>query len=416
MNLTEVTEGVFRLSANGENILFESLWPIPHGVSMNSYIVKGEKTAIVDGVCGWDGIPQTLLAQLEKIKVKPDEIDYIIINHMEPDHSGWIEDFRDKIKKDVTIVTHAKSIPLLERFFNMQDVKTQTVKSGDTLDLGAGKVLAFEEIPNVHWPETIATFDTSTGTLMPCDAFGHFGRIDDSCMYDEQLTPEKDAFFEKEMLRYYSNIVGAFSQPVISALKKAASLPIKIIAPGHGVVWRKNPSEVVHRYQRYASYSQGPAKRKVTIIWGSMYGKTEEAIQSIEDALREQEVEYAIHRVPVEDNYSFILRDVWESSGVVLACPTYEYKAFPPLAMALEEIANKKAFNRKAFYCGSYGWAPGADREIQEINERKKLRWSFVPKVEFKGSPSDEEKRDIKQRVKELIVDIDAWHKEASEK
>jgi hypothetical protein len=259
MNVTTVTDGIYRLSANMRDILFEGLWPIPNGVSMNSYIVKGEKTAIVDGVCGWDGVPETLFAQLDKIDVPLESIDYVIVNHMEPDHSGWIDDFK-KIRQDFTIVTSQKAVPLMEAFFDITN-DIMVVGDGDTLDLGDGRVLAFAEIPNVHWPETIATFDTKSGTLMPCDAFGSFGAIDDA-PYDDQLTQEQIDFFEQEAIRYYSNIVAAFSVPARKAIEKAAPLPIKIIAPGHGIVWRKDPMKIVNDYLRYTSYQKGPLRRR----------------------------------------------------------------------------------------------------------------------------------------------------------
>ena len=282
MKATTVTEGIFRLSANMKDILFEGIWPIPNGVAMNSYIVKGEKTAIVDGVCGWDGVPETLYKQLEEINVDPNTIDYAIVNHMEPDHSGWIESFR-KIRKDFTIVTGKKAVPLMEGFFGIKD-NIMVVGDGDTLDLGDGRVLAFAEIPNVHWPETIATFDTKSGTLMPCDAFGSFGSIGEA-PYDDQLTQEQIDFFEQEAVRYYANIVSPFSQPVLKAIEKASPLPIKIIAPGHGIVWRKDPMKIVNDFVRYASYQKGPCEKEVTLIWSSMYGNTEVGVQPAIEAL-----------------------------------------------------------------------------------------------------------------------------------
>jgi flavorubredoxin len=185
MQATQVTENTWRLSANVHDILFEGMWPIPHGFSMNSYIVKGEKTAIIDGVCDWDGTPEVLFEQFAQMGVQAEDIDYVIINHMEPDHSGWIKAFQE-IRKEFKIVTTAKAKVLLEAFYDNTN-EVMVVKSGDTLDLGNGHVLAFAEIPNVHWPETMATFDTKTGTLFPCDAFGSFGAITDS-PYDDQLT------------------------------------------------------------------------------------------------------------------------------------------------------------------------------------------------------------------------------------
>jgi anaerobic nitric oxide reductase flavorubredoxin len=170
------------------------------------------------------------------------------------------------------------------------------VKSGDTLDLGDGRVLAFEEIPNVHWPETMATFDTKSGTLFPCDAFGAFGAITDS-PYDDQLSPEEIDFFEEEATRYYANIVGAYSAPAKKAVIKTEKLPVKIIAPGHGIVWRQNPQKIIDDYKRYAAYSKGPAKEEVTVIWGSMYGNTEMGVEPVVEGLKAGGVKVNVHRV-----------------------------------------------------------------------------------------------------------------------
>ena len=398
MNVTTVTDGIYRLSANMRDILFEGLWPIPNGVSMNSYIVKGEKTAIVDGVCGWDGVPETLFAQLDKIDVPLESIDYVIVNHMEPDHSGWIEDFK-KIRQDFTIVTSQKAVPLMEAFFDISN-DIMVVGDGDTLDLGDGRVLAFAEIPNVHWPETIATFDTKSGTLMPCDAFGSFGAIDDA-PYDDQLTQEQIDFFEQEAVRYYSNIVAAFSVPARKAIEKAAPLPIKIIAPGHGIVWRKDPMKIVNDYLRYTSYQKGPCEEEVTIIWGSMYGNTEMAVEPAVKALEAEGLKVHVHQVP-EDSWGDIITSVWSSTGVVLAMPTYEYKMFPPMAAILDELGKKKVLNRKAFRFGSYGWSGGAQKELDEIVQKHKMNWDFVEPLEFIGKPGEEDFQTVRDRCVEL--------------
>lgn len=399
MNITTVTDGIYRLSANMENILFEGLWPIPNGVSMNSYIVKGEKTAIVDGVCGWDGVPETLYAQLKAIDVAPESIDYVIVNHMEPDHSGWIEDFR-KIRPDFTIVTSAKAEPLMKAFFDIKN-NIRIVGDGDTLDLGGGRVLAFAEIPNVHWPETIATFDTLSGTLMPCDAFGSFGIAEEGAMYDDQLSPQQIDFYEREAVRYYSNIVAAFSVPVQKAIEKSAALPIKIIAPGHGIVWRKNPQKIVDDYIRYASYQKGPCKPEITFIWGSMYGMTEKGVAPALEALKEEGLKVREHRVP-QDSWGDVLASVWTSAGVVLAMPTYEYKMFPPMYAVLDELGKKKVQNRKAFRFGSYGWSGGAQKELDYLLHKHKMNWEFIDPVEFNGSPAPKDLHTIKDRCRQL--------------
>ncbi|NLY85687.1 MAG: FprA family A-type flavoprotein [Tissierellia bacterium] len=399
MNVTKVTDNIYQLSVNVENILFEGLWEMPNGVSLNSYIIKGEKTAIIDGVCGWDGVPESLFKLLDELEIDPKSIEYLIINHMEPDHSGWIEDFK-KITSDFKIVCTEKAKDLVDAFFDHSE-DIIVVKDEDTLDLGKGHVLKFVEIPNVHWPETMATFDTKTGTLFSCDAFGSFGTVKDN-NYDDLLTAEEIEFYEKEAVRYYSNIVAAFSLPVRKAIEKCSTLPIKIIAPGHGIVWRKNPSKIIEDYSRYASYQKGPAKEEITLIWGSMYGMTEKAVKHVIDVLEREKIRYHVHRVP-EDSWGTILTSAWTSTGIILGMPTYEYKMFPPMAAVLEELGKKKVFNRKVFRFGSYGWSGGAEKELCDIVSRYCMNWEFLESVEFKGRPKEEDLKLIEERVKDLV-------------
>ncbi|CAK7060289.1 FprA family A-type flavoprotein [Tissierella sp.] len=402
MNVTKVSDDTYLLSVNVENILFEGLWEIPNGVALNSYIIKGEKTAIIDGVCGWDGVPESLFVLLDKLNIDPKSIEYLIINHMEPDHSGWIEDFK-KINPNFKVVCSKKSAELLDAFYGHTENVT-VVTDDDTLDLGNGHILKFVEIPNVHWPDTIATFDTLTGTLFSCDAFGSFGNATES-NYDDMLKSDDIDFYENEAVRYYANIVAAFSMPVKKAIDKCSTLPIKIIAPGHGIVWRENPNKIIEDYIRYASYQKGPAKEEITLIWGSMYGMTEKAVNYVVKVLEEENIKFNVHRVP-EVSWGTVLASAWNSTGIILAMPTYEYKMFPPMAAVLEELGKKKVFGRKAFRFGSYGWSGGAQKELDEIMNKYCMKWDFIEPVEFKGSPRDEDLQLIETRVRDLVKEV----------
>ena len=408
MHATKVASDIYQLSVNVDNILFEGLWEIPNGVALNSYIIKGEKTAIVDGVCGWDGVPQQLYDLLDELNIDPRSIEYLIINHTEPDHSGWIEDFQ-RIKPDFKVICSKKAAELLEHFYGHTDQVT-CVGDNDTLDLGGGHILQFREIPNVHWPDTIATFDTLTGTLFTCDAFGSFGKAEEA-NYDDMLSEEKLAFFEKEAVRYYANIVAAFSVPVKKAIEKCAPLPIRIVAPGHGIVWRKDPARMIEAYSRYASYQKGPAREEITILWGSMYGMTEKVVRHAVKVLEEENIPYHVHRLP-ETSWGTVLASAWTSTGIILAMPTYEYKMFPPMAAVLDEMGKKKIQNRKAFRMGSYGWSGGAQKELDEILAKNRMGWEFLQPVEFRGNASEEELKQIEDRVRELVKEVQAWVQE----
>ena len=402
MSISKVTDGIYKLTTNVEDVLFEGLWDIPDGVSLNSFVVKGEKTALIDGFCGWDGVPETFFKMLDEMDLSIDSIDYIIINHMEPDHSGWIESIQN-LKSDVKIFCSRAASGMLEAFYGQVE-NVHVVKHGETLDLGNGHVLEFVAAPGVHWPDTIFTFDHKTGTLFSCDAFGSYGKVE-AKGYDDELDQEAIDFYEKEALRYYANIVAAFSKMVVNALKKTEHLDIKIIAPGHGIVWRKNPLKIVEDYIRYASYQEGPAKEKVTLLWGSMYGMTKAGVDKAVETLEKSGIEYDVINI-METSWGFILGSVWESTGVVLAMPTYENKMFPTMAAALEEIGKKTAKNRLAFRLGSYGWSGGAEKELAKIMEDTKLGWNFIPSVEFKGSAKAEDLEAIENGVLELVSKI----------
>ena len=405
MNASRVADGIFRLSANiGSEILFEGMWLLPHGASMNSYLVKGEQAAIIDGVCDWDGVPETLYAQLDEVGMNVSDIRYVIINHTEPDHTGWLRSF-SALTGDFEVLITARGLELAKAFYDLE-VPFRVVKSGDSVDLGGGRQLVFEEIPNVHWPDTMVTFEPATGTLFSCDAFGTFGAIN-GAPYDEQLDEMQLRFFENEALRYYANIVARFSQPTLAAIAKVRKLPVRIIAPGHGPVWRRNPEFIIDLYERLAGYGKGPAKPKVTLLWGSMYGNTEKTVAPLLEGLAAEGVESAVHQVP-QTHIGTILASAWESTGIALAMPTYEYQMFPPMAAVLDELGRKQVRNKLALRVGSFGWSGGAQRELEEIVARQKMHWQFLEPVEFRGAPAAEELELIRRRARELVRQVKA--------
>ena len=385
MKNLKIADGIHMLTLNVEDILFEGMWELANGVTINSYIVQGDKTAIIDGVIGWDGVPETLYKGLEEIGVDPKSIDYLIVNHMEPDHSGWISNFR-KVKDDFTIICTEKAAKMVTSFYNEDKIKV--VKEGDTLDLGKGKVLSFHPVPNVHWPDTMYTYERSTKTLFSCDMFGTFGMMGDHC-FDDELTPEEVEFFESEGMRYYSNVMITFNSSVKKAIEKAKSLEINTIAPSHGPVYRKNPQKIMDDYIRFTRYAEGAGKNEVTILWGSMYGMTAKAIEHAESILKREGVKYNKLQMPIESE-SEMVATVFRSAGIIIAAPTYEYKLFPPVAAALNEVGRKRITGKVAFRFGSYGWSGGAEKELKEIIERNKMNWDFIESVEFEGAPKEE--------------------------
>lgn len=399
MKKIKIADGIHMLSMNVEDMLFEGMWEIANGVTLNSYIVKGEKTAIIDGVIGWDGVPETLYKNLGEIDVDPKDIDYLIVNHMEPDHSGWIENFI-KIKDDFTIVCTEKAAKLVNSFYGNWN-RIKVVKEGDTLDLGNGKKLSFYPVPNVHWPETMLTYEADTKTLFSCDMYGAFGKMGDH-YFDDEMTQEEIEFFEKEGIRYYSNVMATFSSAVKKAIQKTEELDINIIAPGHGPLYRKNPQKIIGDYKRFTQYAEGLGKNEISILWGSMYGMTGKAVAFAEEILKREGIKVNKLEMPLESQ-SEMIATIFKSAGIIIAAPTYEYKLFPPVASAIDELGRKKVSGKVAFRFGSYGWSGGAEKELKEIIERNRMKWDFVESVEFEGSPKLEDLEKIEVGIMELI-------------
>jgi len=394
-----ITEGIYRFGANITNgDLFEGMWPIPDGVSLNTYLVQGDKIALIDLVRDWDEAPSKIREQFDAVSLAMNQIDYLVLNHLEPDHTGWLKTFRDICPK-AEILTTTKGAALVKSFYGITE-RVRPVKSGDTVDIGKGKKLVFEEAPNVHWPETMVTYEPGSGVLFSCDAFGSFGSVGEE-VFDDELSPAQHAFFERETLRYYANIVASFSLFVERAIKKLEGLSIKVVAPSHGIVWRKNPNIIIDRYRRYAAYAGGPAEPEVTFIWGSMYGNTEKLVGAALQGLKDEGVPVHIHQIP-QTHVSYIIASAWRSTGIILGMPTYEYRMFPPMAHVLDDLGRKKVFGKKVFRFGSYGWSGGASKELAEITA--KYRWDFLEPVEFEGTPTEKEYDSVRRRSRELAA------------
>ena len=283
----------------------------------------------------------------------------------------------------------------MEAFYHITD-NVRAVGDGDTLDLGAGKVLHFFDVPNVHWPETMVTFEESTGVLFSCDAFGSFGAFKGTIFADEIPQEDKD-FFEYETLRYYANIVSAFAPFVIKAINKLAPMldKIKMIAPSHGLIWR-DPMGIIKKYQCLSGYANDYGEPEITVIWGSMYGNTEVMLRAILRGIAKEGVEVKIHKVP-ETHVSNVLASAWKSAGLVIGMPTYEYSVFPPMAYVLDLMKLKRFKHKKVMRFGSFGWVGGAQKGFEE--RIKNLNWDVDSIVEFQGGPTNEDLKKAEEKA-----------------
>jgi flavorubredoxin len=288
-------------------------------------------------------------------------------------------------------------VNLIKSFYKI-DSGVRAVKDGETLDLGNGRVLTFFETPNIHWPETMVTWEAASGTLFSCDAFGSYGALGDK-VFDDQFDEKENAFFKDECLRYYANIVSSFSAFVERAIAKLSCLDIRCIAPSHGIVWRKNPRQIIDRYAKYASWAKGPAEKKIAVIWGSMYGNTKAAVDAVAKGIEKEGLPYSLHRVP-DENVSYVLAAAYKSSGLVIAMPTYEYAMFPPMAYVLDIFRRKHIFGKKALRIGSWGWIGGAKKEYDAVLEN--LKWDSLESFEWAGYPTGEEFKVLEERGSEL--------------
>jgi flavorubredoxin len=385
----KLTENIHWIGVNDRTTdLFEGIWPINDvGVSYNSYIIRGKKTALIDLAKGIS--TDDYLTQVEEI-IDPSEINYIIINHVEPDHTGLIK-IMSKLAPEATFVGTAKAKEMIANFYQLEDtknIKWRTVSSGDEINIG-DSTLVFYDAPYVHWPETMITYDKKSRILFSCDAFGSYGALGGKIFDDEVSEIEKE-FFEEEALRYYANIVAKFSRFVIKAINSLSGLDISMIAPSHGLIWRKNPQRIVDLYMKWSQYAEDPSnlEKGITLIFASMYGNTNKMMNAIAQGIGKTGIPMKIFDAS-RTHVSYILPYLWKYKGVIIGSPTYEVKLFPPMAFVLDMALRKRIFNKKAAFFGSYGWNDGAKRDF--VSYAEKLKWSLLEDFEFIGGPTEED-------------------------
>jgi anaerobic nitric oxide reductase flavorubredoxin len=381
MSVVEIKENIFWIGVNDRTTdLFEGLWPITReGVSYNAYLINDKKKVLIDLAKSiktdafFDNISEVTGIS---------EIDYLVVNHMEPDHTGILSVLR-RLAPNLTILCTPKAKQMLEDFYGLTE-RIRTVQDGETLSIG-NRTLQFFYAPFVHWPETMVTYEKKDKILFSCDAFGGYGALRGAIFDDECTDPE---FYEKESLRYFANIVAKFSRPVLNAISKLEGIDIDIIAPSHGLIWRKNPARIVELYKKWSEYASGQAEPGITMIYGSMYGNTETMMNAVAQGISASGVPVEIFDA-ARTHPSYILPSLWTKSGVVVGAPTYEAGLFPPVAHVLEIAALKRIQNKKVLYFGSYGWSGGALKEVKAITEP--LKWEIVDTFEFPGGPSKSE-------------------------
>lgn len=360
----EIKKGIYWLGMNDRRThIFENYWPLPKGVAYNSYLIVDEKVAIVDTVerSHMDNYLENLEAVLQGRKV-----DYLIVNHMEPDHSGAIKTLLCHYP-EMTVVGNAKTFPMLANYYGVTR-NLHEVKEGDALSLGT-HTLAFYMVPMLHWPETMVTYIPEEQLLFSGDAFGAFGTLDGG-IFDDQVDLD---YLEEEISRYYSNIVGKYGMPAQAALKKLGGLPLSMICATHGPIWRTHIADIIARYDKWSKYETDEG---VVIAFSSMYGHTEQMAEIIGRYLGEM----GIKKIRIHDTSkthpSYIINDIFRYKGVILGSCAYNGGIFPTMETLLCELENMGVKNHCLAYFGNKTWGGGAIPRFKAFAE--KIKWEVV--------------------------------------
>ena len=332
------------------NILFENQWTLPYGVAYNSYLIVDEKIALIDTAAASFG--DDFLDNIRE-EIGDRKIDFLIINHMEPDHSALISLIR-KTYPEITIIGNARTLPMIEGYQGITD-NVKAVQEGETLTLGETSVV-FKMTPLVHWPETMMTYCPEEKTLFSGDGFGCFGAVKNS-------EPDHFEDFRDEMVRYYASIVGKYGNQVQAALKKFANTEISRICSTHGPIWEKQIPEVLALYDKMSRYE---TEKGVCIVYGSMYGNTEKAAKAIFEELQSRGVKCVIHNA-VEENASFIYKDVFEYDTLVCGSPTYNGDIFPVMRSIVHGVCARMVKKHKFAGFGSFTWAGASVRLMNDM-------------------------------------------------
>lgn len=365
--LKEIADNIYYVGVNDrQKTFFENLWPLPYGVTYNSYLIVDEKSVLVDtvDVCYSDVFLKKIA---DALNGRP--LDYLIINHMEPDHAGSIRLLRQQYP-DVQIVGNKTTFSMLEGYHGI-NTGLYEVKEGTTLNIGKHE-FSFIMAPMVHWPEVMFAYESTEKILFSADAFGTFGTLDGGVIDSEiNLTYEWN-----EMYRYYACIVGKYGNPVQRALQKLKSIEVKTICSTHGPIWREHINEAIGIYDRLSRYE---GEQGVTIIYGSMYGNTEQMAEAIAFSLSENGIKNIVLHNVSKSHASDILRDVFKYKGLIIGSPTYSNQVFPEIESVMSKLELREIKNKIYSYFGSFTWAGAAVKKLAAFGEKMNWETTGVP-------------------------------------
>ena len=398
-NTIKLTEDLYWVGANNRRLsLFENVYPIPKGVSYNSYVLLDEKTVLLDTIDQF--VAEQFFENLE-FALNGRKLDYLIVNHMEPDHCSQIKAITEKYK-GVKIVCNPKTKKLIEQFFDLKVAESDfmIVKEGDVLNTGKHN-LTFVFAPMVHWPEVMVTYDTTDKILFSADAFGTFGAIDGNIFADET---DFDHRYMDEARRYYTNIVGKYGTQVQAILKKASTLEINMICPLHGFVWRKNVSQFIDKYINWSTYT--PEEKGVLIVYGSIYGNTKNAAEILSVKLAQKGIRN-IRMFDVSVTHpSYIIAEAFRVSHIVFAAPTYNAGVFVAMDNLIRNIVAHNLQNRIISVIENGSWGVTSGKIIEEELLKLKNTEILGQKITINSSLKDNQNDDLEALANEIFKSI----------
>ncbi len=386
----EIVKGVYYVGVDDHHTeLFEGQWALPYGVSYNSYLIVDDKIALIEGTKGpWS---DELLDNIREI-VDPEKIDYIILNHMEPDHTGALP-YIAEVAKNATLVYTKKAADIQKSFYDVP-LKEKIVEDLEELSLGS-RTVKFVHAPFLHWPETMMTYLVEDEILFSCDAFGAFGALNGKIFDDEADL----RLVEMESKRYVSSIITSYFKFVQRGIKKVKDLGIgiKIIAPSHGPIYRKDPMWIV---QKYDEWSSPELDKYAIIVYGTMYGFTTRTAMRLKKELETLGVKTIIHNVSYSET-SKVLTDAVRAGVIVLGTPTYDAYPFPKVWHFVNEMQCKRFSKRPVAIFGTFGWGGGGVKKIHKWIEEMGHE-ILEPVVRVRGRLDEKEIEEVKALAKAI--------------
>ena len=397
-SIRKVTEDILWVGCNDRRItLFENLFPVPKGVSYNSYLILDEKVTLMDTV---DASATEQFFENLEAGLAGRSIDYLVVHHMEPDHAANIKLLLEKYP-EIQVVASAKALQMIGQFFDLDLAgRSMEVKEGDTLSTGS-HTFHFVAAPMVHWPEVLVSYDEKEKILFSADAFGTFGALNGTIFNDE-------VDFEREYLadarRYYANIVGKYGMQVQGLLKKAAGLDIQMICPLHGPIWRTWRTDLgwfIDKYDKWSRYK--PEEKAVVVLYGSIYGHTEQAVNALACALAEKGARniavYDVSRTHVSD----LIGEIFRASHLVIACPTYNGGIYPPMENLLTDMKALSVQKRTVALMENGTWAAASGKQILKRLEEMKEMLVLEEQLSLKSALKPERAGDLERFAGQIM-------------